>query len=335
MRYPAAILVIALATIGLWLFFLNPTPVVTTAHLNTWTIVALDPATGDVGIAGASCVPVPIDAIAALVPGKGVATTQAAFFLDNRNVVRDAIINGTTAPDALQLVLKDDESTEDRQYGIVTLDNGAVQVVAYTGSDNSPYAGAITDTVNAVSVQGNILEGEDVLQAAYEAYIDDSLGPVYFSDRLMRAVEAGSSEGGDKRCNQQDVTQTAAASFIMVARAGDTPYSAENFGFAAPNDPAHPWLSLSVSNPVLGTNPVPDLRRQYDAWRATALPACDTCNLAAYAPLPEGAQPDTLRSIRALVDNFIGPIFWRFMGLVFVAIAVIIAIILLHRAGRL
>src|SRR5688500_7689422 len=45
----------------------------------TWSVVAADPATGDVGVAMASCVPGTLaDALAALVPGKGAAATQAS-----------------------------------------------------------------------------------------------------------------------------------------------------------------------------------------------------------------------------------------------------------------
>src|SRR5690242_14018504 len=65
--------------------------------LNTWTIVAADPASGDVGVAGASCVPMPIDAIAALVPGKGAAATQAFFDLGNRNEVYELLGAGKSS----------------------------------------------------------------------------------------------------------------------------------------------------------------------------------------------------------------------------------------------
>jgi len=55
---------------------------------STWTIVAVDETTGDVGVACASCVPdTHADALAALVPGRGAAATQAQFALENRNIV--------------------------------------------------------------------------------------------------------------------------------------------------------------------------------------------------------------------------------------------------------
>jgi uncharacterized Ntn-hydrolase superfamily protein len=303
--------------------------------LNTWTIVALDPATGDVGIAGASCVQVKIDAIAALVPGKGVATTQAAFNPTNRDKALLAINEGATAEDVIAAALDLDDDEEDRQYGVVTLNDGVVHVAAYTGEDNQAWAGAITDTVVAVSVQGNILVDESVAQSAYAAFIDPTLGDVHMADRLLRAVEAGSVAGGDTRCNQQGVEQTAAATFIMVARGGDPAYSVPSFGLSAITDPNKPWLALSVNEPVLGKNPIPELRRQYDAWRADNLPACEGCTLAPFAELPPGAEADGGRSAFGMFNTLFSPVAVRFYGLVGVALFAIVLILIFRWQGKL
>lgn len=303
--------------------------------LNTWTIVALDPATGDVGIAGASCVTVKIDAIAALVPGKGVATTQAAFNITNRDKALIALNGGATAEEVITAALDLDDDEEDRQYGVVTLNDGVVHVAGYTGEDNQAWAGVITDTAAAVSVQGNILVGEAVAQAAYAAFTDKTVGTLHLADRLMRAVEAGSAAGGDKRCNQQGVEQTAAATFIMVARNGEGAYSVPSFGLSAIDDPNHPWLALSVNEPVLGKNPIPELRRQYDAWRSENLPPCETCNLAPFAELPAGAEASSGRSAFGIFNTLFSPVATRFYGLVGVALAAIVAIFILRQRGKL
>src|SRR3954462_13027679 len=65
--------------------------------LSTWSIVAADPVTGDVGVAGASCVAMYADGIAALVRGKGAAVAQALLDLENRNVVFDGLVAGDSA----------------------------------------------------------------------------------------------------------------------------------------------------------------------------------------------------------------------------------------------
>lgn len=303
--------------------------------LNTWTIVALDPATGEVGIAGASCVPVKIDAIAALVPGKGVATTQAAFNVTNRDKALIALNEGLTAEEVITAALDLDDDEEDRQYGVVTLNDGVVHVASYTGEDNQPWAGAMTDTVAAVSVQGNILVGEAVAQSAYTAFTDSTLGNVHLADRLLRAVEAGSAAGGDSRCNQQGVEQTAAATFIMVAREGDPAYSVPSFGLSAITDPNKPWLALSVNEPVLGKNPIPELRRQYDAWRDENLPACEECTLTPFAELPAGAEADGGRSAFGIFNTLFSPVAVRFYGLVGVALFAIALILVFRRQGKL
>ena len=56
----------------------------TEMEMTTWSVVGVDPKTGDVGVAVASCVPSFGDAVAALVPGKGAAATQAGFDIKNR-----------------------------------------------------------------------------------------------------------------------------------------------------------------------------------------------------------------------------------------------------------
>ena len=74
----------------------------TTLDMTTWSVAAIDPETGDVGVAAASCVPSFADALAALVPGKGAAATQAGFDIDNRNVVYDALLEGLTAEEIIE-----------------------------------------------------------------------------------------------------------------------------------------------------------------------------------------------------------------------------------------
>ena len=48
-----------------------------TLEMTTWSVAAIDPVTGDVGVVSASCVPSFADALGALVPGMGAAATQA------------------------------------------------------------------------------------------------------------------------------------------------------------------------------------------------------------------------------------------------------------------
>src|SRR5262247_1116745 len=76
----------------------------TQMDMTTWSVVAVDPKTGDVGVAVSSCVQSFGDAVAALVPGKGAAATQAGFDIKNRNKVFEAIKEGLTAEEVIARV---------------------------------------------------------------------------------------------------------------------------------------------------------------------------------------------------------------------------------------
>jgi uncharacterized Ntn-hydrolase superfamily protein len=236
--------------------------------LSTWSIVAADPITGDVGVAGASCVAMYADGIAALVPGKGAGVAQALLDLENRNLVFNRIVAGDAADEVVKKVTDSsyDNGVEDRQYGIVTIKNHSVQVKAFTGKEAMTWAGSDTDLANGVTIQGNILAGPSVVGDAMKAFKTEKL----LSDRLMRALEAGSAAGGDVRCNNARVKQTAAAAFIMVARGGDRPYVAKDFGVSDEGKKTAPWLLLSVSEKQFGPNPIVELRKKYDAWKVRA-----------------------------------------------------------------
>lgn len=251
--------------------------------MTTWSVVGVDPETGDVGVAVASCVTRNGDAVAALVPGMGAAATQAGFDVDNRNRVYAAIQEGLTAEEVILRVTDPewDDQLERRQYGVVTMHDGLVHVAGYTtplrqgistGDDGSTrYAGVMADASHGVSSQGNTLESSEVVSAPLDAYRwDDPAGFNWLSDRLMRALEAGSAAGGDVRCNSDSVRQTASMAAILVALGGDEPYATESIGMTDAGTADAPWLALSVITDRMAENPLLEMRRQYDAWRRTA-----------------------------------------------------------------
>lgn len=240
-------------------------------ELNTWSIVAADPETGDVGVAAASCVPdIHADAIAALVPGKGAAAVQAFWSLENRDKVYELLLSGKTAREIVRQVTDPGFDTDypNRQYGIVTIHDGPPEVEAFTGAENLVWAGGRQDVDLAVTVQGNILVDESVVADALQAFqSDDGQGRNALPDRLMRALEAGSAAGGDSRCNNDQTTQTAATAVILVARGIDAPYTAENMGVTDMGTADAPWLAISVAEARFGPNPLVELRQRYDSWR--------------------------------------------------------------------
>jgi uncharacterized Ntn-hydrolase superfamily protein len=250
--------------------------------LTTWSVVAVDPKTGDVGVAVSSCVQSFGDAVAALVPGKGAAATQAGFDIKNRNKVFELLKEGRTAEDVIAQVTdpKWDSQTDRRQYGVLTIHNGFVRAAGFTtpvrqgtivGDDGiTRYAGVMADPSRGVSAQGNTLASHEVVQRPLDAYRwDDPAGFNRLSDRLMRAIEAGSIAGGDVRCNEGSIRQTTSMAAILVARGGDAPYATENIGMTDAGKEKAPWLNLSVRAEHGADNPLLELRRQYDRWRRT------------------------------------------------------------------
>jgi enamidase len=247
----------------------------TELDLTTWSIAAIDPATGNVGVSMASCVPNTFgDAVAALVPGVGVAATQAAWNLENRNRVYAALREGLGAQEIIDRVTAADSVTARRQYGVVTYRGGTVEVAGYTGEGASDWAGIHADPERAVTAQGNTLVSEAVVADALAAFLrDDPDGQDHLADRLMRGLEAGSAAGGDIRCNRDGLTSTAATAMILVARGGDAPYATANIGMSDQGTSVAPWLALSHTTGREGPNPVIEVRRRFDAWRAEALGA--------------------------------------------------------------
>lgn len=274
-------------------------------HPNTWSIVALDERTGDVGAAAASCFPGPIVGLAALVPGNGVAVAQADFSLLNRNQVFEMLKLGIPAKGIVARVtsLKNDPQASTRQYGVVTITNDLVQVAGYTGSHTMAYADDRQRLDAAVSVQGNFLVGEEVIDDAMVAFQARDKGPLALPDRLMRALEAGSAAGGDLRCDQ-GIQQTASTAFIVVLLNDQEPFAAPFSDFSISNVEPMPWLLLSVTVERGGPNPIVELRRQYDVWRAINLPPCPTCDLQPI-PVPPGITSPDQEGTKAIQDRSI------------------------------
>ncbi|MBC8087475.1 MAG: DUF1028 domain-containing protein [Phycisphaerae bacterium] len=256
-----------------------------TLDMTTWSVVGVDPVTGEVGVAMASCVANTLaDALAALVPGKGAAATQASFDVVNRDKVYNALKAGMSADDIIRRV---SDSTGDarlgsRQYGVVTMRDGRAQTAGFTGKpmldgaaapNPQRWAGVRANASRGVSVQGNTLVSEAVVANALAAYVwEDPTGFNKLSDRLLRALEAGSVAGGDVRCNSDSVRQTAATAMIVVARGTDEPYATEKIGMSDQGTPKAPWLAISTTTSRGGDNPLLDLRRRYDVWRRSVKP---------------------------------------------------------------
>lgn len=161
---------------------------------NTFSIVAYSPEENAWGVAVAS----KFLAAGALVSwaqaDAGAIATQSFAKVGFGPAGLAMLAEGKSASETLAALLKDDPKRESRQVGIVDAQGN---VAAHTGKSCNDWAGHKLGT--HFSVQGNILTGADVLDAMSESFLSAS-GEL--ADRLVAALRAGESAGGDKRGKQ-------------------------------------------------------------------------------------------------------------------------------------
>ncbi len=244
----------------------------------TWSVIAVDRATGQVSIASATCVaqgrfagfPAAglMDIQAVIVPGKGVAACQAGVDSTraNQRLVFEELQKGTH-PDEIIRMLQRDPNIERRQFGIVDLEGRSA---GFSGGGNGAASlsvqGRVSGTEIYYSIQGNILAGDDVVYDAARAF-EQAEGSL--ADRVMAAMEAADAKGGDRRCtcDSEPILEascegkTSHVAYILVADTDDTNGGSFNDGNYS--------LYISATDediqPNENANPVITLRMRYDA----------------------------------------------------------------------
>jgi uncharacterized Ntn-hydrolase superfamily protein len=165
-----------------------------TAVRGTFSIVAVDLESGEVGCAVQS----KYFSVGSVVPwaraGVGAVATQAAGVAVYGRFVLEQLERGAAPEEALESVLADDVGRETRQLGVVAADGRAA---AFTGSGCLEWAGHRTG--DGFAVQGNILAGEAVVDEMARVYAE-ARGRLV--ERLVAALEAGQAAGGDRRGQQ-------------------------------------------------------------------------------------------------------------------------------------
>ena len=160
----------------------------------TYSIVARDPATGELGVAVQTRWFNVGETVPWAEPGVGAVATQS--FAEKRygplGLAR--MREGASASEALEALLADDPDREVRQVGMV---DAAGRSAAFTGSRCVAAAGHLTS--DDLSVQANMMERPTVWPAMVEAYRSND-GPL--ADRLLAALWAAEAEGGDVRGRQ-------------------------------------------------------------------------------------------------------------------------------------
>ncbi len=207
----------------------------------TFSIVARDPATGDLGIAVQS----KFFAVGAVVPwaraGVGAVATQAFANTTYGPRALDLLARGLAPAAVLDSLLASDPDRDQRQVGIV---DGTGRSAAATGRKCQAWAGHRSGPDYAV--QGNILAGEPVVLAMENALLE---ARGHLGGRLLAALEAGQAAGGDSRGQQS-------AALLIVRAQG---------GYGGFNDR---YCDLRVDDHA---TPIAELRRLFAMWLPNAL----------------------------------------------------------------
>lgn len=162
----------------------------------TYSIVARDPQTGELGVAVQSH----WFSVGSVVPwaeaGVGAVATQSLVDPAYGPLGLQMMRMGRSAPDALRAVLAADEGREVRQVAMI---DASGRVAAHTGANCIRFAGHIVDAERQFSAQANLMAGDGVWPAMAEAFREHG-GDL--ADRLVAALEAAERAGGDVRGRQ-------------------------------------------------------------------------------------------------------------------------------------
>ncbi|WP_347374884.1 DUF1028 domain-containing protein [Aequorivita sp. Q41] len=218
---------------------------------HTFSIVAVDPLTGEIGSAGATCIAAEDGAIAIsdIVLGVGAIHTQSYYLTQNQNNARARMLAGDSPQEIIDYIVANDAQSNPnlRQYGVVDLNNGNPRSAAYTGANCS--AEFIHITGPNYSIQGNILISEDVVNDMETGFLN-ATGTL--ADKLMAALQGAKRPGADARCLSDGVSS--ASAFIRVAQPDDTNSTYGNLSLD---------INVWISNTIF--EPIDELQNQYNA----------------------------------------------------------------------
>ena len=161
----------------------------------TWSIIARDKATGQIGIAVATKFFAVGARVPHIAPGIGGIATQALvnpyYGIDGLKLLRE----GKSPREIVDTLISADAGRDSRQLHIM---DATGQISAHTGRDCVDWCGHTEG--DSFSIAGNMLAGAAVLDDTAKAYLANAALP--FARRLIAAMRAGEAAGGDKRGKQ-------------------------------------------------------------------------------------------------------------------------------------
>lgn len=165
---------------------------------HTFSIVGVDPETGEVGAAVTTRNACVANGVPWVRVGVGAVATQASTRTQYGQELLDLIEAGLSPEEALARATASDDGIESRQIGVIALDGRSAQ---HTGANPGPWAGHRAGPNYAA--QGNVLMGPEVLEAVATAFEASEGSGRHLADRLIEALEAGQALGGDRRWGRQ------------------------------------------------------------------------------------------------------------------------------------
>jgi uncharacterized Ntn-hydrolase superfamily protein len=212
----------------------------------TFSIVARDPETGDLGVAVASKFLAAGSVVSHARAVTGAIATQALANFSYGPDGLDLLAQGLTASEVVERLTRSDAGRDHRQLGVVDAEGRSA---TYTGSSCIDWAGGRAE--ENVAVQGNILAGPSVVDAMLEAFHTRGLA---FADRMIQALKAADGEGGDRRGRQS-------AALLVVKDKG---------GYGGNNDR---WIDLRVDDDPSPMDKLADLLELTWLYRDRPQPA--------------------------------------------------------------
>jgi uncharacterized Ntn-hydrolase superfamily protein len=251
--------------------------------MHTFSIVARDPSTGEIGVAVQSH----WFSVGSVVPwaeaGVGAVATQSFVEPSYGPLGLDLMRAGRSAPDALKALLAGDDAREVRQVAMIDAQG---HVAAHTGAKDIQAAGHIVG--KDYSVQANLMLNNRVWPAMAQAF-ESSKGDL--GERMLAALDAAQSVGGDIRGKQS-------AALIVVSG----------------HPTGRPWqdriFDLRVDDSLA---PLPELRRLLNLERAYN--HMNAGDLAVEKKDPEGALREYGTAERLVPENA-EMVYWHAVALV-------------------
>jgi uncharacterized Ntn-hydrolase superfamily protein len=245
-------------------------PYIPKRPVSTYSIVARDPATGEMGVAVQSH----WFSVGSVVPwaeaGVGAVATQSLVDATYGPLGLDLMRMGRSAPDTLKALLAGDAGREVRQVAMV---DAAGSVAVHTGKRCIQPAGNVLGTNEQFSVQANLMSNDQIWPAMAKAY-RGAKGDL--AERLLVALEAAEAAGGDIRGRQS------AAIVVVAAKSTGKPWIDRRFDLRVEDHPAplvelrrlvklqRAYLHMNAGDLAIEKNDFAGASKEYTAAQADA-----------------------------------------------------------------